>query len=293
MSARHPIITVTGTAGDATEAVRETFAHIFDRERIAGAFIDGSGFHRYDRAGMEKARREAQAAGDRYFSQFGPDANLLSDLEQALADYGERGHCRSRSYADTPQAASRMGLAEGTFSTWKEIGEGSELLVYQGVHGALKTNDFDIAKHADLKIGIVPVVNLEWIEKIHRDNAQRGTSAGDVTETILRRMSDYVSTIVPQFSRTDINFQRVPVVDTSNPFIARWVPSADETKVVIRFRNPRGIDFAYLVSMIHDSYMSRANSIVIPGGKLDVAMQLILTPMISKLLERKRRAHLL
>ncbi|MBV9778059.1 MAG: phosphoribulokinase, partial [Acetobacteraceae bacterium] len=60
--------------------------------------------------------------------------------------------------------------------------------------------------------------------------------------------------------------------------------------VVIRFRDPHGIDFPYLISMIHGSFMSRANSIVIPGGKLDLAMQLILTPMILRLLERKRRA---
>jgi phosphoribulokinase len=41
--------------------------------------------------------------------------------------------------------------------------------------------------------------------------------------------------------------------------------------------------------MIKDSFMSRANSIVIPGGSLDLAMQLILTPMILQLIERKRR----
>ncbi len=60
--------------------------------------------------------------------------------------------------------------------------------------------------------------------------------------------------------------------------------------VVIRFRNPRGIDFAYLVTMIDGSFMSRANSIVIPGGKLDLAMQLLLTPLILQLVEKKRRA---
>jgi phosphoribulokinase len=42
--------------------------------------------------------------------------------------------------------------------------------------------------------------------------------------------------------------------------------------------------------MIHNSFMSRANSIVIPGGKLDLAMQLILTPMIWQLMEKKKRA---
>jgi phosphoribulokinase len=42
--------------------------------------------------------------------------------------------------------------------------------------------------------------------------------------------------------------------------------------------------------MLQGSFMSRANTIVIPGGKLDLAMQLILTPMILQLMDRKRRA---
>src|SRR5947209_14379478 len=102
-------------------------------------------------------------------------------------------------------------------------------------------------------------------------------------------MPDYINHICPQFSKTDINFQRIPTVDTSNPFVAQWIPTSDESMVVIRFADPRGIDFAYLISMIHDSWMSRANSIVIPGNKFDLAIQLIMTPLIMKLVERKRR----
>ena len=143
---------------------------------------------------------------------------------------------------------------------------------------------------ADLKIGVVPVINLEWIQKIHRDKATRGYSTEAVMDTILRRMPDYVKYICPQFARTNINFQRVPIVDTSDPFIARWIPTADESMIVIRFANPRGIDFPYLLSMINGSFMSRANSIVAPGNKLDIAMQLILTPLILQLMEKKRRA---
>jgi phosphoribulokinase len=111
-----------------------------------------------------------------------------------------------------------------------------------------------------------------------------------VTDTILRRMPDYVRYIIPQFEHTHINFQRVPIVDTSNPFIARHIPSPDESILVIRFADPRGIDFAYLLSMLHDSYMSRANTIVAPGGKMDLAMQLIFTPMIWRLMERRKQA---
>ncbi len=164
------------------------------------------------------------------------------------------------------------------------------MLFYEGLHGAVVTEDVNLAKHADLKIGVVPVINLEWIQKIHRDKSTRGYTTEAVTDTILRRMPDYIRYICPQFTQTDVNFQRVPTVDTSNPFIARWIPTADELLVVIRFRSPRGIDFAYLVSMLQGSFMSRANSIVIPGGKLDLAMQLILTPMIMQLIERSHRA---
>jgi phosphoribulokinase len=103
-------------------------------------------------------------------------------------------------------------------------------------------------------------------------------------------MHDYVHYICPQFSRTHINFQRVPVVDTSNPFIARHIPTPDESMLVIRFANPRGIDFPYLLSMLHDSFMSRPNTIVCPGGKMDLAMQLIFTPMIWRLMERRKKS---
>ena len=100
-------------------------------------------------------------------------------------------------------------------------------------------------------------------------------------------MPDYLNYICRQFSRTDVNFQRVPVVDTSNPFIARTIPTADESMLIIRFRDPHGIDFSYLLAMLHDSFMSRPNTIVCPGGKMDLAMQLIFTPMILRLIKRR------
>jgi phosphoribulokinase len=99
-----------------------------------------------------------------------------------------------------------------------------------------------------------------------------------------------VNYICSQFTHTHVNFQRVPTVDTSNPFIARDIPTADESFVVIRFKDPKGIDFQYLLAMLHDSFMSRQNSIVVPGGKMDLAMQIIFTPMILQLVDRKRRA---
>ena len=290
MSAKHPIISVTGSSGAGTTSVRHTFEYIFRREDIAAIYIEGDAFHRYDRQAMKRVMTEEAARGNMNFSHFGPEANLLEELEAVFRDYGRNGSGRSRSYIHDEREAAMHGRPVGTFTDWEPFAAGSDVLFYEGLHGATITGSVNIARHADLKIGVVPVINLEWIQKIHRDRNTRGYSTEAVMDTILRRMPDYVHYICPQFTETDINFQRVPTVDTSNPFVARWIPTPDESMVVIRFKNPRGIDFSYLISMIHDSFMSRANSIVIPGAKLDLAMQLILTPLIMKLVEKKRRA---
>lgn len=290
MSVKHPIISVIGSSGAGTSTVKHTFDQIFRREEIVAASIEGDAFHRYNRAEMKAELARRSEEGDQTFSHFSIEANILDELETAFREYGETGKGRTRHYVHNDEEADRFGVPPGLFTDWHAFGEGSDLLFYEGLHGAVKTPEIDIAQHADLKIGVVPVINLEWIQKIHRDRASRGYTTEAVTDTILRRMHSYVHVICPQFTETDINFQRVPVVDTSNPFIARWIPTAGESLVVIRFRNPRGIDFPYLVSMIHGSWMTRANSIVIPGDKLDLAMQLILTPMIIRLVERGRRA---
>ncbi len=290
MTLAHPIISVTGSSGAGTTTVKHTFDQIFRREGVCAAAIEGDAFHRYDRAGMRAAIAEREANGQHSFSHFGPDANLLDELEHTFAAYGRDGGGRTRHYVHDDAEAERYGCSPGTFTDWEPLPPNTDVLFYEGLHGAAVTPSADIAGHVDLKIGVVPVVNLEWIQKVHRDSATRGYSAEAVTDTILRRMPDYVNHICPQFTRTDINFQRVPVVDTSNPFISRYIPTADESLVVIRFRDAVGIDFSYLLTMLHDSFMSRANSIVIPGGKLDLAMQLILTPMIDRLIERRRRA---
>ena len=291
MSLIHPIISVTGSSGAGTTTVKHTFEQIFRREKVSAAFIEGDAFHRYDRAEMKAAMAEQTGRGNHHFSHFGPDSNLFEDLERLFVQYGETGAGRMRTYVHDAAEAERHGSPPGTFTPWHDLPPNTDLLFYEGLHGAVITDQVNVARHADLKIGVVPVLNLEWTQKIHRDRATRGYSTEAVMDTILRRMPDYVHYIIPQFAVTDINFQRVPTVDTSNPFVARWIPTADESLVVIRFANPRGIDFPYLISMIHDSFMSRANSIVIPGGKLDLAMQLILTPLILQLMERRRRAR--
>lgn len=290
MSERHPIIAITGSSGAGTTSVTRTFQGIFRREKINAAIIEGDSFHRFDRKEMRVRQAEAEADGNKHFSHFGAENNLFDKLEELFSTYAKTGTGKVRKYLHDPGEAAPYKQEPGTFTPWEDLPQDTDLLFYEGLHGAVTTPEVDVAKHPDLLIGVVPVINLEWIQKLYRDKHVRGYTAEAVTDTILRRMPDYVNYICPQFSRTDVNFQRVPVVDTSNPFIARDIPTADESICVIRFRNPKGIDFPYLLSMIHDSWMSRANSIVVPGGKMELAMQMILTPFIWRMMERRKRA---
>ena len=291
MSVEHPIISVTGSSGAGTTSVRDVFEQIFRREKVSAAYLEGDSFHRYNREEMKHKMAEAAAAGNNHFSHFSPETNLLKELQDVFETYGRTGEGKHRHYVHDDAEAELYGGRPGTFTPWQDLPAPTDILLYEGLHGAVKYGDINVGMHADVKIGVVPVINLEWIQKIHRDKAARRYTTEDVMDTILRRMPDYVHYICPQFTETDINFQRVPMVDTSNPFIARAIPTADESMVVIRFRDPHGIDFPYLLSMLHGSLMSRANSIAVPGNKFDLAMQLILTPVILQLIERKRRGR--
>ncbi|MFQ6024497.1 MAG: phosphoribulokinase [Acidiferrobacterales bacterium] len=289
MSKKHPIIAVTGSSGAGTTTVRAAFEHIFFREQITPCWIEGDSFHRFDRNEMREQVAKALAEGQ-HLSHFGPEGNHLDKLEALFRQYAETGSGQRRYYLHDEIEAERFSQEPGTFTPWEDIPDGTDLLFYEGLHGGIVSDTVDLARHVDLLLGVVPIVNLEWIQKTHRDTAQRGYKAEDVTENILRRMYDYVHYITPQFSMTDINFQRVPTVDTSNPFIARDVPTADESFVVIRFRDPDkfNIDFPYLLAMLHDSFMSRRNSIVVPGGKMGLAIEIIFGPIIDRMMKERQ-----
>jgi len=291
MSIKHPVIAVTGSSGAGTTTVKEAFTHIFQREKVLAAVVEGDSYHRYDRAGMKVALEKSNKDGSN-LSHFGPEGNVFEEIEKLFKTYGETGAGNRRFYLHSEEESEPYGLKPGEFTPWEELPRGTDLLFYEGLHGGVKDRDCDVAAHVDLLIGVVPIVNLEWIQKIHRDNAQRGYAADVIVDTILRRMYDYIHYITPQFSRTDINFQRVPTVDTSNPFIAREIPTADESNIIIRFSDPAkfNINFPYLLAMIHDSFMSRRNTLVVPGGKMGLAMELILTPIIHNLMEKRKFA---
>ncbi len=294
MSQKHPIVVVTGSSGAGTSTVKKAFEAIFLRENINPCVIEGDSFHRFDRAEMKIKMEEAINEG-RDFSHFGAEANEFNLLAELFKTYSENGTGKKRYYLHSEPEAdehnARLGTDKnpGEFTPWEDIETGTDLMFYEGLHGCVKNADIDMTQDVDLKVGVVPIVNLEWIQKIHRDNAERGYTADVIVDTILRRMPDYIKYITPQFSETDINFQRVATVDTSNPFIARDIPNPDESFVVIRFKEPDkfDIDFPYLLTMLHDSFLSRRNTIVVPGGKMGLAMEIILTPIIHKMLEKR------
>jgi phosphoribulokinase len=296
MSRKHPVIAVTGSSGAGTTTVKRAFENIFRRESIKAAVIEGDSLHSLDRMAFRAAAAEAAKNGNNHFSHFGPEANHFDKIEDMFKTYGATGMCKRRYYVHSDVEAEEHNkhfnltdLKPGVFTPWEDIEANSDLLFYEGLHGLVTDAGVDAAQHVDLGIGVVPIVNLEWIQKIHRDKAERGYSAEATVDTILRRMPDYIKYITPQFSRTHINFQRVSTVDTSNPFIARDIPTPDESFVVIRFRDPKGVDFPYYLNMIPNSFMSRANTLVVPGGKMSYAMEIILSPIMHDMIENKKK----
>lgn len=291
MSSKHPIIAVTGSSGAGTSIAKDAFAYMFRKHGIKAAMIEGDCFHRYERAEMERQSGEAEAKGRR-LTHFGPEGNLFLELEGLFEEYGEKGAGRRRFYIHDEKEASQHGYPPGALTPWEPFAEDTDLLFYEGLHGGVVTGAVNIARHVDLLIGVTPIINLEWMQKIHRDRALRGYTFEDATQLILARMYDYVHYITPQFSRTDINFQRVPTVDTSNPFASDYVPTNEESFSVIHIRNLEkiAVDFRYLLEMLDGSQMSSPDTIVVPAGKKVFAMQLILLPVLQKLMARKKSA---
>lgn len=289
MSTKHPIAAVTGSSGAGTTNIKIAFEHIFRHEGIKPAIIEGDCFHRYNRKQMDEVAAEAAKAG-RNVTHFGPEGNLFEELEALFREYAEFGTGKRRYYIHNEDEAARHGAAPGELTPWKTLPENTDLLFYEGLHGGVVTDKVDVARHVDLLIGVAPIINLEWIQKIYRDKAVRGYTVEDATNMILSRMHDYTHYITPQFSRTDMNFQRVPTVDTANPFAATGIPGNEQSFSVIHIRNLDKIpvDFGYLLEMLENSFMSAPDTIVVPSVKKIAAIQLILTPVIHQLMENRK-----
>ena len=288
MSESHPIVAVTGSSGAGTTSVKLAFEHIFAREGIIPAIIEGDSFHRHARAEMEWEVEKAALRGHT-LTHFGPDGNLWVELEALFQSYAETGTGQRRHYVHTDEEARVLRAEPGTFTDWTPLAPNTDLLFYEGLHGALVTDDVDIARFVDLRIGVVPIINLEWIQKIQRDRAVRGYSAEAATAMILSRMPDYVHYICPQFSHTDVNFQRVPTVDTSNPFTSEEIPTSEQSMVVIHVANQEKItpDYRHLLDVVDGAFMSQANTLVVPAGKMVDGMEFLLNPVIERMRERR------
>jgi len=287
MSHKHPVISVTGSSGAGTSTAKVALEHIFRREHITPSIVEGDCFHKFDRLTFREKAKEFKAAGKR-LSHFSDEANLFGKIAELFNSYQQTGVGKARTYVHDDEEAKIYGVDAGKFTDWRDVGEGSDILFYEGLHGGVE----EVRPYTDLMMGIVPVVNLEWIQKIHRDTAMRGYSTEAVVDNILSRMHDYIHFITPQFTHTDINFQRVPLVDTSNPFVARDVPTPDESMMVIRIRKPDhfGVDFPWLLSMLEGSFMTRRNTIVVRSSKMLLAMELILAPIVHDIMEKRRKA---
>jgi phosphoribulokinase len=311
MSKAHPIIAITGSSGAGTTTVRDAFSDIFRREGVSAAFVDGDSFMRYERDEMTRLIEAANQAG-KPVSHFGPETNRFDLLEALFRLYAETGSGEIRHYVHDDEI-EQYSRPAGTFTEPVALPANSDLLIYEGLHGGVMSGTWtrrnmsashnpvvierrrantakgvDIAQYVDFLIGVVPVVNLEWIQKIHRDLHIKGIAAEETTTTILRRLRDYISFMTPQFSLTDINFQRVPLVDTSNPFISRDVPSPSESMLVCRFREPARYNFPQMLKLFEGAFMSRPNTLVIPGGKLRMALEVICTPRIMEMINTAR-----
>ena len=310
MSARHPIIAVTGMAGAGLSTVRHAFKDIFKRQDIQPAIVHGDTFRRFTDRQFAALLQEARGSGRR-ISWFGPDCNLFPELETFFKSYAETGGGVLREYAHNEARGQALGVAAGEFTPWRPMPAASDVLFYEGQHGGLVAETWtrrkvdsrhfppeidrriggkgiDVARYVDLMIGVVPAINLEWIQKVHRDCAKGYCDPAESVETILRRMDDYIHYIVPQFGLTDINIQRMPLVDTSNPFIARDVPTPNESLLVIHFRDSRRHDFPDLMRRIPGSYMSRPSTMVVPGGELKLALEVICAPMLREMMDGRR-----
>ena len=288
MSEEFPIVAVTGSSGGGSTVLIKAFQHIFWRERVKAAFIQGNAFHRYSRKQMQIEIEKAKDAGE-HLSHFSPSGNHLDKLDSLFFQYSAVGTGESRHYLHTRETAKQFGQQPGTFTPWIQMDPDTDLLLYRGLHGAAIDGDIDIAKYPDLLIGMVPSVNLEWQRRMHRDSTSRDKTRDEVRESILGRMYDYVHHITPQFSRTHINFQLVPQVDTSDPFRIDKEVSVDEMALVIHFQKLKPPKLSKILDLLENAQMTRQDTILVPGAKIGLALEIIIMPIIKKLVQKSRQ----
>ena len=232
MSIKHPIIAVTGSSGAGTTTVMKSFAHIFRREGLNAQVVEGDAFHRYDRDADARAREGPTTAAGTPFSHFGPESEPADGTRQALREYArDRPAAGCGDYIHDASKRRSMGGAPGTFTAWQPMARRHRPAVLRRPARRLRRRRGSTSRStrtcwsASCRSSISS--GSRSCTATRRCAATRQEA---VIDTILRRMPDYVNYICPQFSRTHVNFQRVPTVDTSNPFIAKRHPHAPTSR---------------------------------------------------------------
>ncbi len=288
MSSKHPVVAITGASGAGTTTVKHAFEAIFAIEKLNVAMVEGDSFHRYSREEMRARTAESRQYSEKVFTHYNEKANHLGKLEKLFKTYGELGSGRVRHYVHDKHSRDfekKRGVGEGEFTPWHELPKNTDLLMYEGLHGGVVTKSVNVAQWVDLLVGVVPCINIEWMQKIWRDCRDRLYTPEQVSDVILERLPDYIKYIAPQFDRTHINFHRIPLIDTGNPFSfgnPKHVPTPTESMVVISARKV-DIDLAPLIENIEGAKCSNEHTIVIPGESMLKAMNLLLLPIIKKM----------
>ncbi|MBT3186988.1 MAG: phosphoribulokinase [Candidatus Thioglobus sp.] len=294
MSTKHPVVSVTGSSGAGTTFVKKAFEKIFAEKNLNVCVVEGDSFHKFERADMKVEVEKSRAAG-KVLTHFSENANHFDKLEALFKQYGQDGTGKKRYYIHSDEEAvehnARLGtnLNPGQFTPWEDVESGTDLMFYEGLHGGVKTDNADVAGQVDLLVGVVPSVNIEWIQKIYRDTSERPYTPEQVTEIILDRMPDYAEFITPQFDNTHINFHRIPLVDTSNPFSGQSVPSPEDSLVVTSIRID-GVDLQSVADKLPAeamAFLQNDKTLVYKGNFMVDVMNYLLTPIIDKLMTSK------
>ena len=236
MSTLHPIISITGSSGAGTTSVKRTFEQIFRREKIDAAFIEGDAFHRYDRAAMKAKVAEEEARGNPNFSHFSAGGEPARDARGGLRGVRPSGH---RPHPNTTSTTPRRRRSTASPPAPSPPGRDFEPQRPPVLRGPARLRRHRQGQPRAARrpqdrrgAGRQPRMDPEDPPRPrHPRLLDRGGHRHDpAPDARLRPLH-----LPAVHRRRDINFQRVPIVDTSNPFIARWIPTPDELMVVIRF----------------------------------------------------------